>query len=53
MFPVDGGEKPPWVAPDAYRPDVMKQLSVVQGLLEGASRIMLRRHLEPCVTSRW
>jgi hypothetical protein len=27
----------------------MKQLSAVQGLLEGASRIMLRRHLETCV----
>ena len=34
---------------DAYCPDVMKQLSVVQGLVEGASRIMLRRHLETCV----
>ncbi len=34
---------------DGYCPDVMKQLSAVQGLLEGASRIMLRRHLETCV----
>ncbi len=34
---------------DAYCPDVMKQLAAVQGLLEGASRIMLRRHLETCV----
>ncbi|MGI8700063.1 MAG: metal-sensitive transcriptional regulator [Nocardioidaceae bacterium] len=34
---------------DAYCPDVMKQLSAVQGLLEGASRLMLRRHLETCV----
>jgi DNA-binding FrmR family transcriptional regulator len=34
---------------DAYRPDVMQQLAAVQGLLEGASRIMLRRHLETCV----
>ncbi len=34
---------------DAYCPDVMKQLSAVQGLLESASRIMLRRHLETCV----
>lgn len=34
---------------DAYCPDVMKQLSAVQGLLEGASRVMLRRHLETCV----
>ena len=37
------------VEADAYCPDVMKQLSAVQGLLEGASRIMLRRHLETCV----
>ncbi|MDQ2707056.1 MAG: metal-sensitive transcriptional regulator [Actinomycetota bacterium] len=37
------------VESDAYCPDVMKQLSAVQGLLEGASRVMLRRHLETCV----
>ena len=36
---------------DAYCPDVMKQLAAVQGLLEGASRIMLRRHLESCVAT--
>jgi DNA-binding FrmR family transcriptional regulator len=36
---------------DAYCPDVMKQLAAVQGLLEGASRIMLRRHLETCVAT--
>lgn len=36
---------------DAYCPDVMKQLSAVQGLLEGASRVMLRRHLETCVAT--
>jgi DNA-binding FrmR family transcriptional regulator len=34
---------------EAYCPDVMKQLSAVQGLVEGASRMMLRRHLETCV----
>lgn len=34
---------------DAYCPEVMKQLSAVQGLLESASRIMLRRYLETCV----
>ncbi|MGH8900560.1 MAG: metal-sensitive transcriptional regulator [Egibacteraceae bacterium] len=33
----------------AYCPDVMKQLAAVQGLLEGASRLVLRRHLETCV----
>jgi DNA-binding FrmR family transcriptional regulator len=37
------------VESDAYCPDVMKQLSAVQGLVEGASRIMLRRYLETCV----
>ena len=37
------------VEEDAYCPDVMKQLAAVQGLLEGASRIMLRRHLETCM----
>ena len=36
---------------DGYCPDVMKQLSAVQGQLEGASRIMLRRHLETCVAT--
>lgn len=39
------------VEDDAYCPDVMKQLSAVQGLLEGASRLMLRRHLETCVAT--
>ena len=33
----------------AYCPDVMKQLAAVQGLLEGTSRIVFRRHLETCV----
>ncbi|MDQ3932035.1 MAG: metal-sensitive transcriptional regulator, partial [Actinomycetota bacterium] len=33
----------------AYCPDVMKQLSAVQGLLEGTSRGVLRNHLETCV----
>ena len=37
------------VEDDVYCPDVMKQLSAVQGLLESASRLMLRRHLETCV----
>jgi DNA-binding FrmR family transcriptional regulator len=36
---------------EAYCPDVMKQLSAVQGLLEGASRVVLRRHLETCVAT--
>lgn len=33
----------------AYCPDVMKQLSAVQGILEGTSREVLRHHLETCV----
>jgi DNA-binding FrmR family transcriptional regulator len=37
------------VEQDAYCPDVMKQLAAVQGLVDGASRMMLRRHLETCV----
>ncbi|MGH8905526.1 MAG: metal-sensitive transcriptional regulator [Egibacteraceae bacterium] len=35
----------------AYCPDVMKQLSAVQGLLESASRVVLRGHLETCVAT--
>lgn len=34
---------------DTYCPEVMKQLSAVQGSLERASRIVLRNHLETCV----
>jgi DNA-binding FrmR family transcriptional regulator len=37
------------VEDDTYCPDVMKQLSAVQGSLERASRVMLRNHLETCV----
>ncbi|MBW3576951.1 MAG: metal-sensitive transcriptional regulator [Actinobacteria bacterium] len=33
----------------AYCPDMMKQLAAVQGLLEAASRTVLRNHLETCV----
>lgn len=36
---------------DEYCPDVMKQLSAVQGSLERASRIVLRNHLETCVAA--
>ncbi len=35
----------------SYCPDVMKQLSAVQGSLERASRIVLRNHLETCVAA--
>jgi CsoR family transcriptional regulator, copper-sensing transcriptional repressor len=37
------------VEDEAYCPDVMKQLSAVQGSLERASRLVLRNHLETCV----
>ena len=37
------------VEADAYCPEVMKQLSAVQGSLEQASRLVLRNHLETCV----
>lgn len=37
------------VEEDTYCPEVMKQLSAVQGSLERASRLVLRNHLETCV----
>lgn len=37
------------VEADTYCPEVMKQLSAVQGSLERASRLVLRNHLETCV----
>ena len=39
------------VEDDVYCPEVMKQLSAVQGSLERASRLMLRNHLETCVAA--
>ena len=39
------------VEDDAYCPDVMKQLSAVQGQLEAANRLVLRNHLETCVAA--
>ena len=39
------------VEDDTYCPDVMKQLSAVQGSLERASRDVLRNHLETCVAA--
>lgn len=39
------------VEADSYCPDVMKQLSAVQGSLERASRVVLRNHLETCVAA--
>jgi CsoR family transcriptional regulator, copper-sensing transcriptional repressor len=34
------------VEEDAWCPDIMKQLSAVQGMLEGTSREVFRHHLE-------
>jgi CsoR family transcriptional regulator, copper-sensing transcriptional repressor len=34
-----------------YCPDLMKQLSAVQGSLERANRLVLRNHLETCVAA--
>lgn len=39
------------VEADGYCPEVMKQIAAVQGLLDGASRLMLRRYLETCVAT--
>ncbi len=39
------------VEADAYCPDLMKQMSAVQGSLERASRIVLQNHLETCVAA--
>ena len=39
------------VEDDTYCPDLMKQLSAVQGSLERASRIVLQNHLETCVAA--
>lgn len=39
------------VEQECYCPDVMKQLSAVQGSLERASRAVLRDHLETCVAA--
>ena len=37
------------VAAEAYCPDVMKQIAAVQGVLNGTTRLVLRKHLETCV----
>ncbi|MGH9227108.1 MAG: metal-sensitive transcriptional regulator [Acidimicrobiales bacterium] len=39
------------VEEEVYCPDLMKQLSAVQGSLERASRLVLRNHLETCVAA--
>lgn len=39
------------VEDDGYCPDLMKQVSAVQGALEQANRLILRNHLETCVAA--
>ncbi len=39
------------VEDETYCPEIMKQLSAVQGSLERANRIVLRNHLETCVAA--
>ena len=39
------------VEDEVYCPEIMKQLSAVQGSLERASRLVLRNHLETCVAA--
>ncbi len=39
------------VEEERYCPDVMKQVSALQGSLERANRILMQNHLETCVTS--
>ena len=38
------------VEEEDYCPDVMKQVSALQGSLERANRILLQNHLETCFT---
>lgn len=37
------------VEDERYCPDIMKQVSAVQGSLEGVNRILLQNHVETCV----
>jgi DNA-binding FrmR family transcriptional regulator len=37
------------VEEERYCPDIMKQVSAVQGSLEGVNRILLQNHVETCV----
>ncbi len=37
------------VEEERYCPDVMKQVSALQGSLEGVNRVMLENHVETCV----
>ena len=37
------------VEDERYCPEIMKQISAVQGSLEGVNRILLQNHVETCV----
>jgi CsoR family transcriptional regulator, copper-sensing transcriptional repressor len=37
------------VEDERYCPDVMKQVSALQGALEGVNRVLLQNHIETCV----
>lgn len=37
------------VEEDRYCPDIMKQVSALQGSLEGVNRVLLQNHIETCV----
>ena len=37
------------VEEDRYCPDIMKQVSALQGSLEGVNRVLLQNHVETCV----
>lgn len=39
------------VEDDGYCPDLMKQISAIEGALQQANRAVLRNHLETCVAS--
>lgn len=37
------------VEAEGYCPDIMKQVSALQGSLEGVNRVLLENHVETCV----
>lgn len=37
------------VEDERYCPDIMKQVSALQGSLEGVNRVLLENHVETCV----
>lgn len=40
------------VEDERYCPDTMKQVSALQGSLEGVNRVLLQNHIETCVLER-